>query len=305
MDSNQFGNQSNIPPVKQPNPQPSPQPAPQTDTPPPPPPQPQPQAPIAPPPNNPPQDAEPEINVQIKTEPQPQTQPLDNNPAPVSQMSENNNLPPVKQSGNGKTAAIITTLTILFLIVGFGSGFLGYRYLPQIAKLFSTSADSTPTTTSATVKPESEAAIVGDIATWPVYTNTKYKYSIKYPDTWYSVNTDDEAAETVKFSSTNPDDASISSNTIDIVFQNINGKTLNDWITASSTTTGNNTISLKEKTISGKTALQDIRTTTPKSIKTYLPVLDQVMIISYLGVEAQFESNQKIYDQMIGSIILN
>jgi len=199
---------------------------------------------------------------------------------------------PANQPKNGHPAVVITIVAILFLGLGFGGGFYGYKYIPQLRKLLSTSAD---TSSNSGTTAQTNSAL-------KTYTNTKYNYSIEYPGDWNLTPANDTQAKTVQFTSYTP--ATTNSSTgkkVEVVFQDANGKTLKNWVAANNVTAG---ISATPTTITvdGQEALQEKTSGTSKSINTYILRDTQVMIISYSAPDSEFSAGEITYDQMVQSI---
>jgi len=238
-----------------------------------------------------------DYNVPVQASPKPQ--PTNFKPMPM---------PPIKQTGTGKAVGIITSVAIVFLIVGFSGGFFGYKYVPKFKNLISSSADTSETDNSSQIgSPISNNAEPGDVSAWPSYSNTQFKYSIKYPDTWYNQGANDPTSKTVLFSSFKPDESSstnISGYKVEIVFQDSNGKTLKDWIDANNVVTGASAQSPEKIEVSGQDAYQQQINGTNKNITTYISRTDKIMIITYYGPENTFATGKVLYDKMISSIKL-
>ena len=216
-------------------------------------------------------------------------------------------MPPIKKQGTGKAVAIITSVAIAFLIIGFSGGFFGYKYVPKFKNLISSSADTSETDNSSQIgSPISANSEPGDISAWPIYSNTTYKYSIKYPDTWYNQGANDPTSKTVLFSSFKPDESStnISGYKVEIVFQDSNGKTLKDWIDANNVVSGASAQTPEKIQVSNQDAYQQQINGTNKNITAYISRTDKIMIITYYGPENTFATGKALYDKMISSIKL-
>lgn len=214
-----------------------------------------------------------------------------------------------KKSG-GKSAALVTTIAIAFVALGFAGGFFGFKYSPKIAKLFTATADTetTPSTsdtaTSAIGKPKSTATTADAVAAWPIYSNTSYLYSLKYPDNWYSKNANDPASKDVIFSSTDPATGSDTGMWVEASIEALNGKDLKTWIEANNTTSNIKADSLTELTIGSETAYQQIISGTTKSISTYIGREGGVLVVTYTAPEALYTTGVTLYNDIIGSIKL-
>jgi len=236
------------------------------------------------------------------------TPPAEPTITPQTQVN-NNPIPPVKKPSSSRSVALITSIAILFLVIGFSGGFLGYKYSPQLRGFISSSADSNSSVSeeaSTVVPPKNTNSEPGDISAWQIYANTQYKYSIKYPDNWYSKNTSDPIAKTVQFASFELSDSSSSTPTgykVETVVQDSNSKSLLPWIEANNVASGVSGTP-KEITVGNEKAYQQTITGISKSIATYIERGDKILIISYYAPDSQFDTGKKIYDKMIGTIKL-
>lgn len=262
---------------------------------------PQPLPPNQPPVKNVPQEPtiEPETTSQAPTAQTPPTA----QPQPDHIEAEEYGLqPPIKQPKPHSSVALITTIAILFLGLGFGSGFFGYKYVPKFQNMFGASADTDKATTPTTIDSTTIDTNI-DTATWKPYTNTKYKYSINYPGNWLSDSLTDKEIKTIQFTSYKQDTGSTSADgyKVEITFQDSNGKTLKDWVSANNTISGTSGAPSKT-TVNSKEAYQQELNGVSKSISTYVLQNNLVMIISYYASDAKFSTGKPYYDQMIESI---
>ena len=205
--------------------------------------------------------------------------------------------------------AIVTTVAIGFLLVGFLGGFLGFRYVPKFKNLISGTAETNSNSETAAQinNPASTNSQPGEVDSWPIYSNTKYLYSIKYPDTWYNQGANDPTSKTVLFSSYKPDEAgssSLSGFKVEIVLQDSNGKTLKDWIDANNVTAGNSAQTPKKIQVGGQDAYQQPINGINKNITTYISRTDKIMVVTYYGPENKFDEGKVLYDKMLDSIKL-
>jgi len=228
------------------------------------------------------------------------------------------NFPPRKPilTANHNQGVIVTTLAmILVLVLGFGAGFGSYHLLQQ--QTASADRENSPKTKTATPAktidtetstPVATKTTTGPTANWSNYANTKYQYSLKYPDTWFSQNTNTAEASTVQFTSFRPDQALsgelVSGAKIEISFQETNGKTLANWIEANNASMNAKTESATNLTVGGEPAAQQTIIMPIKSVATYLLWRDKMMVVSYYAAEKDFIANQTIYDNIVKSIQL-
>lgn len=212
-------------------------------------------------------------------------------PAPPEEIQPKNDpLPPVKAS-TGPGARIVL-LTLLALVLGSAGGFFGYRYYDQVKTTASTPATPTPSQTPSL-----------DTNLWPIYTNTTYKFSLKFPNGWVA-STTDPAAESVTFTS---NEESLTQTPtgykIEVVFQDSNGKTLKAWV-------DDNTITLaetkkpKEIQVSEGTAYQQELSKNGSKIATYIERPNKIMIVTYSAPENLFGQGGDWYNNLINSIKL-
>ena len=205
---------------------------------------------------------------------------------------------PVSPSHGGPTATI-AVFAILALFLGAGGGFLGFRYWDNLK----TSAVTESSPTSTTQSPSTSTS-PNDTSSWPTYSHTKYKFSLKYPTSWASSTTDPQA-ETIVFAENQESlSESPSGFRVEIVFQNANGKTLKSWVEANSVTT-NETKPIKEVTVSGVTAYQQEQTNIRPAITTYLERPDKIMIVTLTAPPPKIGEAGSWYNSIINSIVLS
>lgn len=219
---------------------------------------------------------------------------------------------PVFATNDASRAVMTTTIVmILVLALGFGAGFGSYKLLQNQAASADRGTETKTTTPAKTINTETTVptkTTTGPTASWSSYNNTKYLYSLQYPDTWFSQSTNTAESTTVQFTSFRPDQATSGELTagakIEITFQDTNGKTLTDWIEANNASMNAKTESATTLTIGGQSATQQTIIIPIKSIATYLLQANKVMVISYYAAEKDFATNQSIYDNIIKSIQL-
>lgn len=265
------------------------------------------------PPTEPPPPSTPPVNQPpVKNVPQEPTPPTGQTPATTQ--SQPNHIeaeeyglqPPVKQPKPHSSVALITTIAILFLGLGFGGGFFGYKYVPKFKNMLGATADTDKTTTETATKVANNNSAIDtsiDTATWKTYTNTKYKYSINYPGNWLSDSLTDKEIKTIQFTSYKQDAGSTSADgyKVEITFQDSNGKTLKDWVD-NNNTISKTTATPTKTTVGSKEAYQQELNEVSKSISTYILQNNLVMIISYYASDAKFSTGKPYYDQMIESL---
>lgn len=231
-----------------------------------------------------------------------------------------NNFPIINHNNNSRLIGICTSLSVIVLVLGFGGGFLGYKYWPNLASSATVSADTetvattTPKTiTKNTLNPSPSPTISisstseDPLKNWSNYTNKKYNYSLKYPDTWFSGDANNDQAGTIQLTSFKPTTGGSeiqSGYKVEIIFQNSNSKLLKDWIKDNNIVTGSGTPELTTLKIDGKDAFQQTVDSNGKSINTYVFQADKVMTISYYAPEKDFEIGKKIYSDIVNSIKL-
>lgn len=249
------------------------------------------------------------VQEPLAQEPQAQDQSVNNDPRhmsddnPTIHTHASDDLPnyrpvaaPIKQTVNGKTLSILSGAALLVIAAAFAGGFFGFNYYPKFVADRTTMADSTGDTNQSSQEPSS-------VEMWPIYSNTSYKYSIKYPDTWYSTGTGDPTSITVAFSNNkiNKDD-DLDGFMVTISFQEKNGKELKDWIETNNIIAKDKGLDLTETEISGKKAyVQNMADTT--QIKSYVEQENKIMVIAYEGTN-NFEAGKVIYNEIIESIKL-
>lgn len=202
-----------------------------------------------------------------------------------------------------KATITATILAVLFIVLGFAGGYLGYKYAPKFKELFTTSADSnTPVANPDTTTPESTSTTPGTLADWPIYTNTKYLYAINYPDTWFSQNTNDPLAKSITLTSTEPTSKSSDNLTVTITARAANGSDLKTWIETNNTVTGEKTGTLSRLSLDGQDAYQQESTGTTKTLNTYIKTGDSVLSFTYTADGTNFDTGKPIYTQIIETI---
>lgn len=229
------------------------------------------------------------------------------------------NLPLQKPTIPDNTAIKYASVAIIILLVGFTAGFFGYRFGGNLLKGATimadeetTAADTTnatvkatdkvETTSTDTLKPTADSLLATN---WPIYTNTKYKYSVRYPDTWFGQNTSKTDAETVAFTSFKPETSGngiLSGFKVEIVFQASQNKTLNNWIEANNTITGAKASKTSEMTIDGIKAVSQTFDSPLENISTYLVKDDKIMIITYYAPPDKFTEGQSNYQKILDNI---
>lgn len=207
--------------------------------------------------------------------------------------------PTPKQNNTAKAVTSTTIVALAFIALGFTGGFFGFQYSPKISKLFTASADSTASITNVTL-PQSTSVTTGSIGVWPIYNNTTYLYSLKFPDNWYGQNINDPTATDITLSNANPQDSNAQGTKVEIVAQNANSQDLKTWIDAKNTTTANSP-ALSSLTVAGQSAYQQTGTS---SITTYLKQGNYILVITYSADTANFTSNKTIYNQILESLKL-
>ena len=222
------------------------------------------------------------------------------------------------QFNNNRSVAVTTVISMIVLVLGLGSGFFGYKYYPDLLKNNAISADTISQDNPAQIAPlieispsispsvSASPSASGDLTSnWTNYNNDKYKYIIKFPDTWFGQNTDNTQADTATFTSIKPSTTTTADGyKVEISFQNTNSKLLKDWIADDNTIGGYGTPNLTLLKIDGKDAYQQTITASTKQINTYVFQANKVMIISYYAPTKTFDTGKVIYQNMINSIKL-
>ncbi len=230
--------------------------------------------------------------------------PIEPSPAPVTKINDYQSI--IKNSPPANKSALPYALFILLFIgLGFGGGFFGYKYYPKITSLFTTSADTNTTTQSNEsniTKPQSTNSQIGDISVWPSYISSKYLYTIKYPDTWFSQNIKDVNASSIIFTSYDPQEKvnALSGYKVEVLVAPKNSQTLQDWITVNHTTSATTANPLTPFKIAGADAYQQTDSIT--NVKTYFALNDFVVTVTYTAKGADFSHGQVIYNQILDSI---
>lgn len=224
---------------------------------------------------------------------------------------------PIKIHDDNHAVGIATTIAIIVLSLGFGGGYFGYNLSSGFLKNQMVSADeetSTPTPTMS-ISPEASPSASPSPSTsvsanpsdeWSIYKNTKYNFSVKYPDTWFGQGTNNEQSASVQLTSFKPSTTGSEIQNgykVEVMFQDAKGKLLKDWIEANSAVTGS-TSKLAELKIDGKDAYQQVIDSVGKSVNTYVFQADKIMVISYYAGATDFEKGKTIYQNIIESINL-
>ncbi len=237
-------------------------------------------------------------------------------PAEVNQQKVVNFRPtamaPTKAPNEARTVVIATTIAIVVLVGGLAAGFIGFRFLEG-----QTASADTPTQTTSkapktidTVTTTGAAPTEGTAtASWTSYENTKNKYTLKYPDNWYSQGADSPTSSSIQLTSFKPEasgSGEISEGyKIEVVFQDTNGKTLTSWIEATNAAMSAKVSETKKTTIDTQIATQQTLSAPVKSISTYVIHNDKVMMITYYAAQNDFEKGISIYEDILNSIKLN
>jgi hypothetical protein len=202
--------------------------------------------------------------------------------------------PPIKQQP--QNTATFFAIAFLVLFAGFGGGFFGYRFLPDIIKNNSVNADTAPET-----QPTQTSVVSNETTAWPTYDNEKYKYSIQYPETWFSQGTSSQLSDSVDFTDQKPTTAStLQGSKVSILFQDAKGKTLVDWV-KDNNTKANITATPSTIKIGTLDGLQQ-SVTSPKSIDTYFLINQKIMIVTFTAEESKFEKGKSIYQKILQTI---
>ena len=213
-----------------------------------------------------------------------------------------------------RAVAMTATISMLVLVFGLGGGFFGYKYLPGLMQKASVSADTftAKKTVDATPSPTpteitSPTASPTPTASLKTYTNTKYKYALSFPSSWFNQNSDNTTADNLTLSSTKIASSGTDTNgyKVEITFQNSNGKLLKDWIADDNTLAGYGKPELTDVKVDGKTAYQQVITAGSKSINTYVFQANKVMVISYFAPAKDFVTGKTFYQNIVSSIKLN
>ena len=231
-----------------------------------------------------------------------------------------NNFPIISHNNSSRLVGICTSLSVIVLVLGFGGGFLGYKYWPNLANKATVSADTETVTTTApktisknTPNPSPSPTISinstseDPLKNWSNYANKKFNYTLKYPDTWFSGDANNDQASTIQFTSFKPTTGGSeiqSGYKVEVTFQGSNNKLLKDWIKDNNIVAGYGTPEQTALKIDGKDAYQQTVDSNGKSINTYVFQADKVMVISYYAPEKDFEIGKKIYSDIINSIKL-
>lgn len=222
----------------------------------------------------------------------------------------------IRRPKHNRAAAILTTATVIVLALSFGGGYFLSKNWSNLRGGLSSSADEDESPTFNFSSEENKDTLKDTASTdtlksnqtiWPTYTNTKYFYSIKYPDTWYSQGTNNAQSASVQFLSEKPStegQGNLTGFKVEVVAQETGGKTLKEWIIASNTLGGVTADELTPIKIDTADGLQQTVSTPTKAINTYLLVGDKVIIISYYASQDQFLSGQTYYSQILSNFKL-
>lgn len=218
--------------------------------------------------------------------------PIQKNPPPITPQ-------PISKIHTPITPVVIVALVIAF--VGFGGGFAAYRYLPGLTQKAATTADVATMPTDTNIQPpKSSKALPSDISQWPLYTNTKYLYSVSYPDTWYSQNANNPETDAVRFTNYNPEEKDEGSK-IEIVMQNSNDQDLKTWVEANNITTNTNSAALSTVKVGTKEGYQQ---KTGYQIKTYLLQAGKVMTVTLTSTATELTDSTALYQKVLDSLKL-
>lgn len=246
---------------------------------------------------------------QTDPQPEPETKPLppvnETQVADTASPVQNKPVQPITPQPISKMYNSITPVIIVALIVvfaGFGGGFAAYHYLPGLTQKAATTADITTLPTDTSIQlPKINKATPSDVSQWPIYTNTKYLYSVSYPDTWYSQNTNDPKTDAVRFSNYNPEEKDTGSK-IEIVLQNTNGQDLKTWVEANNITTNTNSAALSTVKVGTKEAYQQ---KTGYQVKTYLLQASKVMTVTLTSTTTELTDSSALYQKVLDSLKLS
>lgn len=223
---------------------------------------------------------------------------------------------------SSRTLSIATSLSIIVLVLGFGAGFLSYKFIPDFANKFKASADvEKPVTPSSKIITSPKLSVSPSVspsastsptptdpqANWSKYSNTKFSYSLKYPENWYGENTNNAQATAIQLTSFKPTVGGSeiqSGSKVEIIFQNANSKLLKDWIKDNNIVSGYGTPELTPLKIDGKDAYQQTVSSNGKSTSTYVFQADKIMVITYYAPENTFATGKNTYNQIINTIKL-
>jgi hypothetical protein len=206
---------------------------------------------------------------------------------------------PIQKIHSPITPVVMVALIVAF--IGFGGGFAAYRYLPGLTQKAATTADVATLPTDSNIQPpKSSKSIPSEVGQWPNYANTKYLYSISYPDTWYSQNANNPETDAVRFTNYNPEEKDEGSK-IEIVLQNANGQDLKTWVEANNVTTNTNSAALSTIKVGTKEGYQQ---KTGYEVKTYLLQAGKVMIISLYSTATELTDSSALYQKVLDSLKL-
>lgn len=225
-------------------------------------------------------------------------------------------LPPIRGVNTSLANTVATIISIFVLALGLSGGYFGYSYINKLMSGQKVAADTQVQSPGKTIDPQTlPSPTVSPAATpskstdatanWSVYKNTKYNYTLKYPDSWYAQNVSNEQSESVSITSFKPTQTGSdiqSGYKVEVTFQDAKGKLLKDWITANNALTGN--AKLTALSVDGKDAYQQTVEAVGKSVNTYVFQAGKIMIITYYGAEKDFTTGQTLYDTIIKNIKL-
>ena len=207
---------------------------------------------------------------------------------------------PISKIHTPITPVVIAALIVAF--IGFGGGFAAFRYLPGLTQKAATTADVATMPTDTNIQPpKSNKALPSEVSLWPVYTNTKYLYSVSYPDTWYSQNANNPETDAVRIMNYNPEEVDEGSK-IEIVMQNANGQDLKTWVEANNVTTNTNSTALSTVKVGTKEAYQQ---KTGYQMKTYLLQAGKVMNVTLTSTATELTNSTALYQKVLDSLKLS
>ena len=211
-------------------------------------------------------------------------------------------------TGTNMTKFIFVLFLVIFLLgIGFLAGWMIYKYRTYFSKALTYSADVTSDFDAAetVVAPKNNNVTPSDPSSWPTYKNATYKYSLKYPDNWYSKGTESSISESVSFGNFNLEKSNSDGHKVDITLQSANGKTLKDWVAANSVVMGKTGSSPTALTLNSLEVYQQTVTNNTKSLRTYILDGNYIITISYSGPEATYTQGSEIYNNILKTITLS
>ena len=232
--------------------------------------------------NRPPATPEPSQNI----EPPPTTPPPT---APPASIPPSVPTPPIKASPSN-AGVLIVILAIFALAAGGLGGFFGFQYLNRL-KSSASELGTSPTPTST----------VSSANTNTTYTSAKYNFSIQYLSSWF-INTTSTQADSIILASNQASlEGTPTGYKVSIDFQSNDGKTLQAWVDSNKVTSGE-TNNPTQITVSGSPAYQEVLTKNGPAIATYVPLTDQIMIVTYTAPASLYDNGTSLYNQIISSI---